>query len=438
MKRVLLFSALALVGIVTAGLVWYNGAQSQTALPAAPSLALVATEPVRVQDVPVYLDALGTVVPMRTVRVRTQVSGELLATPFKEGARVRKGQVLAVIDSRELQAKLKQAKGSLLRDQALLKNARLDLDRLRSAVHDGTATQQALDTQQALVEQYKGNVLSDQGLIDELNVQIEHSRIRSPIAGRIGLRQVDPGNLVTTGDSSGVAVVESTGATTVVFSVPEDQLSRIVRAWRRDRSLTVQALSRDKKRLLDSGTVMAIDNRVDTTTGTVNIKARFDNKEGQLYANQFVNVRLQVALLKDALLVPSTAVRQGRGGRFLFTVDGAQTAVLRRVEAGTTFQGYTVISGADLKPGELVIADGADRLEEHARVKAQPRAPRELMPEFAAVTAATTAAGSTPMETAPRHRAGSQTKSNAAADGASTSAITQGAAPENPVLEAQP
>ncbi|MET0383375.1 MAG: efflux RND transporter periplasmic adaptor subunit [Burkholderiaceae bacterium] len=365
-------------------------AQAAVALP-------VGTAPARLRDVEQTLDALGTVVPTRSVKLRPQVAGQLLATHFNEGGKVAKGQVLAVIDSRELAARLKQAQGVLQRDQALRKNARLDLGRDKAAVRDGSATQQALDTQQSLVEQLDGTVLADQGAIDELKVQIGYTRLRSPVAGRIGLRQIDAGNIVGTDDASVISTVDTVKPIEVAFTLPQEQIQRVLGAWRRDKTLAVSAYDRDKRHLLARGKLFAIDNHVDPTTGTISLKARFANEHGRLIPNEFVNARLLVGTLHDALVVPAAAVRHGRGGDFLYTVGADNRAIFHRIDRGPASRDDLVVEASDLHAGDVVVVEGADRLENgvlvvpHPHVaKARPRGgePGAATPEDAAASSA--------------------------------------------------
>lgn len=373
-------AAAAATGLAAAA--WHLRSQG-AAMPATAAVPVpvpVFTEPVRTQDLMQTLDALGTVTPLRTVRVRPRISGQLLSTPFREGARVNKGQVLAVIDARELHAKLKQAEGAMLRDRALLKNAQIELERDLGALHDGSMAQQQIDAQKALVEQYRGAVMSDQGLIEEIKVQISYATLRSPIAGRAGLRQVDAGNMVSPEDLDGVVVVESVKPTSVVFQVSEEQVERIRAAWRGS-GLAVQALDRDRRRVLDRGRLVAIDNRVDTQTGTVRMKAVFDNDKGRLYPNRFVNTRLELGTVTGALVVPTEAVRRGRNGDYLFTVGADQTAVLHAVERGVTAGGVTAVRAPDLHAGDAVVVEGADRLENRTPVRHRARPPRKAASE---------------------------------------------------------
>lgn len=368
-------SLAALAAVSLGALAFTLTARPQAAAPQAQAAIQVATELARTQDVPLLLDAPGSVTPLRSVLLRSQLSGMLTQARFAEGARVRKGQVLARVDTRIQRARLKQATGQLQRHQALLDNAVIDLERYRAALGDGSVTQQTVDTQRALVAQYKGDVLGDQGLIDELKVEIGYGRIVAPMDGRISLRHIDPGNLLQAGEHDGVALLETFKPITVVFGVPDSDLRRVLHAFRSKEGIAVQALDRARKGVLDSGRVIAIDNHIDSATGTVNIKAQFENKDGFLFPNQFVQARMQLGVLNDALLVPSQAVRHGRDGDYLFTVGEDNKAVLHKVQAGPSRHGYTVIKGEAIAAGAAVVVDGADRIEQGTPVKASLRTP---------------------------------------------------------------
>lgn len=276
----------------------------------------VTTRLVQRRDVPVWLEALGTVTPLNTVVVRAQVSGTLTGLHFAEAQTVRAGDVLATIDDRALQAQVNAAEGSLGRDQALLENARRDLARDRQLLAIGSVNQQQFDTQEALVRQYEGTFRADKGTLDNLVVQWGFTKVRSPIDGRTGLRAVDVGNYVQPGDSSGIVTLTSISPTSVKFAVPEDDLSRILSAHDRagDEALSVLAYDRAGTALLARGKIDAVDNQVDLNTGTVMMRALFDDSAHRLYPNQFVNVRLQLDTLRGAQVVPTRAIQHGSQG----------------------------------------------------------------------------------------------------------------------------
>jgi multidrug efflux system membrane fusion protein len=327
----------------------------------------VAAVAVKLQDVPVYIDALGTVTPTRSVTVVTQVDGILASVEFKEGQHVSKGQVIARIDDRELKALLAQAKGVLAHDQAVLTNAQRDLARFRELIKVGSTSQQTLDTQVSLVQQQQGTVDADQGSVQNLQVQLSYCTITSPINGVVGLRLVDPGNYVTTGSTTGIAVITQMTPATVVFSVPEDDLGTINQSLTRG-AVTVLAYDRNKTLLLATGSLLALDNQVDVSTGTIKVKAQFDDSGDKLFPNQFVNARLRSETLSQTPVVPTLAIQHGSKGDFVFVVAGDK-ASLRTIKVGPTMGDATAILDNGLKTGEQVITEGADKLDDGSPVK---------------------------------------------------------------------
>ncbi|AJK48688.1 efflux RND transporter periplasmic adaptor subunit [Burkholderia plantarii] len=321
---------------------------------------------VRVADVPVYVDALGTVTPTRTIIVVPQVSGVLESVEMGEGQTVRKGQVIAHIDSRALEAQLQQARGTLAHDEALLANARADLQRYRALIDAGSITRQTLDTQAATVREAQGTVQADAGSVRNLEVQLGYCTIRSPVDGAIGLRTVDPGNYVTSANASGIAVITQLQPATVVYAVPEDTLGAIRRAMAAG-PVPVLAYDRDRHTLLARGALLAVDNLVNTSTGTINVKARFAESGEALYPNQFVNTRMRVDTLARVPVVPSVAIQHGSNGDFVFALDAADHARLRRIKAGPALGDETAIVDG-LKAGERVVTEGADRLDDGSPV----------------------------------------------------------------------
>ena len=327
----------------------------------------VAAVAVVAQDVPVYIDALGTVIPTQSVTVITQVDGILSSVDFKEGQQVRKGQVIARIDDRALKAQLAQAKGILAHDQAVLSNAQRDLTRYRELIKAGSVSQQTLDTQVASVAEQLGTVAADQGSVQNLEVQLSYCTITSPVDGIVGLRQVDPGNYVTTASTSGIAVITQMKPATVVFAVPEDYLGAINQA-KAAGAVSVLAYDRNKTNLLASGQLLALDNQVDTSTGTIKVKAQFDDAQNALFPNQFVNARLKAETLSQVPVVPTRAIQHGSKGDFVFVVAGNK-ASLRNVKSGPTMGDVTAILDAGVKPDEQVITEGADKLDEGSAIK---------------------------------------------------------------------
>lgn len=328
---------------------------------------VVRTTAIATRDVPVFLNAVGTVTPSATVTVRAQVQGMLASVNFKEGQMVARGDLLATIDDRALRAQLATAEGALLRDRAQLANARRDLERMRALVDIGSASRQQLDAQETAVQQAEGVVKADVGSADNLRVQLSYTRITAPIGGVVGLRAVDPGNLVQPGDADGVVTLASVSPTTVKFALPVDQLPHVLDAQRRG-SVQVDALDRDGGEVLAEGTLEAIDNRVDGATGTVMLRARFDDPEHRMFPNQFVSTRVHVQTLRNAMTVPLSAIRYGNHGAYVFTIHDDK-ARLQNVQAGPTLDNQAVIDAKLLKPGMRVAVDGIDALEDGTAVR---------------------------------------------------------------------
>lgn len=320
-------------------------------------------------DLPIYLRGLGTVTPLATVTVRPRIDGHLMQIAFREGQFVRKGDFLAQIDPRPYQAALAQAEGQLARDQALLRNAETDLLRYRGLVAEDSIARQQLDTQESLVRQYRAAIQVDQGQVDAARLNVGYCRITSPIDGRVGLRQVDEGNYVRTTDTNGIVVITQLQPITVSFTLPQDDLPRVVAGMRKG-PLRTDAYDRSGATRLARGELATIDNQIDPTTGTIRMKARFDNADEQLFPNQFVNVRLMVDTVRNATLVPSAAVQYGAQGSYVYVVAPNDTASVRTVDVGPAYSGRTqIVSG--LAPGDRVVTDGIDRLREGARVVVQ-------------------------------------------------------------------
>ena len=327
----------------------------------------VAVVPVVLQDVPVYIDALGTVTPTRSVTVVSQVDGILSSVEFKEGQHVSKGQVIARIDDRALKAQLAVAKGNLAHDQAVLSNAQRDLARYRDLVKAGSTSQQTLDTQASLVQQQQGTVAADQGNVQNLEVQLSYCTITSPVDGVVGLRLVDPGNYVTTASTTGIVVITQMNPATVVFAVPEDDLGAINQAMSHG-SVSVLAYDRNKQSLLATGALLALDNEVDTSTGTIKVKAQFDDSGTALFPNQFVNARLKADTLSQIAVVPTRAIQHGSKGDFVFVVNGNK-ASLRTIKTGPSTGDVSAVLDNGVKAGEQVITEGADKLDDGSSVK---------------------------------------------------------------------
>ena len=328
----------------------------------------VAVATVQKQDVGIELTALGTVTSTSTVTVRSRVDGQLDKVHFIEGELVKQGQLLAELDPRPYQATLMQTQGQLLRDQALLKNAELDLVRYQQLLKQDSIATQQVDTQKALVQQYEGTVKLDQGLVDNAQLQLTYSRITAPVSGRVGLRQVDPGNIVHASDSNGLVVITQIQPINVVFAVPETSLSQVLQAKKGADPLKVAVWDRDNRNRLADGTLLAIDNQLNASTGTVNLKARFANEQQQLFPNQFVNVHLQLGKQADAITVPTAAVQLGKAGSYTYTVNPDQIVGITKITTGFVFGDNTIIMQG-LQPGQRVVVDGLDKLRDGAKVE---------------------------------------------------------------------
>lgn len=327
----------------------------------------------RTLDAPLQLNALGTVNSTYTVTVRSRVDGQLDKVHFEEGQLVKQGQLLAELDPRPYLAALTQAQGQLLRDQALLQNAQLDLARYRQLLGQNSISKQQVDTQDALVKQYQGTVKLDQGSVDNAKLQLDYSRVTAPVAGRVGLRQVDPGNIVHASDANGVVVITQTQPINVVFAIPEVSLSQVLQAAADNKQLKVEAWDRDNKHKLADGVLLAMDNQLNTSTGTINIKAKFANEKQALFPNQFVNVNLQLGVRKNAIVVPTAAVQLGKAGSYVYTVGSDSTVSISKVAVGPASGDVTIIESG-LRAGQQVVIDGVDKLRNGAKVKVIDRA----------------------------------------------------------------
>jgi multidrug efflux system membrane fusion protein len=329
-------------------------------------------------DIDVIVNGLGTVTPVRTVTVRTRVDGELVRVNFQEGQLVKEGDLLAEIDPRAFQVQLQQAQGQLARDRALLENARLDLDRYKTLFQQDSIAKQQVDTQASLVRQYEAAVVMDQSQIANAKLQLDYSKINAPISGRIGLRLVDPGNIVRSGDQNGIVVITQLQPVAVLFTVPQDLLPQVMRRIQSGEEISVEAWDREQKTKLAEGRLASADNLVDPQTGTVKLKAQFANDDGGLFPNQFVNARMKLDTLRDVVIVPSAAVQRGAQGMFVYVVKADNTVELRTVTLGP-LDGQRQAIANGLRSGETVVTDGVDRLRPGALVEVASARP-ELKP----------------------------------------------------------
>lgn len=328
----------------------------------------VRVAPATVGDFPLYYKALGTVTATNTVNVRSRVGGELVKINFKEGQRVKAGDLLAEIDPRSYQIALQQAEGTLAQNQAQLKNAQIDLERYKGLFAEDSIAKQTLDTQAALVAQYQGTIKTNQAAVGDARLNLDFTRIRAPISGRLGLRQLDVGNLVAANDTTALVVITQTQPITVVFTLPETELSTVLSRYRSGAQLPVQAWDRGDTQQLSVGVLSSLDNQIDTTTGTLKFKAGFENQDEMLFPNQFVNVRLLADTLKDVVLVPSAAMQFGTNGTFAYVMDGDNKVTIRSLKLGASDGDLTVVKEG-LAKGERVVLEGTDRLRDGSEVE---------------------------------------------------------------------
>ncbi|MBS1186851.1 MAG: mdtA [Burkholderiaceae bacterium] len=373
-RRILIIAvSLLILLFIAAGLYWfifkYGKGQQNGVRTVAVSVATVQKE-----DAPLQINALGTVNSTYTATVRSRVDGQLMKIHFKEGQLVKEGQLLAELDPRPYQAALTQAEGQLVRDTALLQNARLDLTRYELLLSQKSIAKQQVDTQAALVRQYQGTVKLDKGAVDNARLQLAYSRITAPISGRVGLRQVDLGNIVHSTDTNGIVVITQVQPINVVFAIPEVSLTQVLQAKAAQKQpLKVEAWDRENRAKVADGQLMAVDNQLSTSTGTISIKAVFANDKQELFPNQFVNVHLQLGAQLNAITVPTVAIQLGKVGSYVYTVNEDMTVSLAKVKTGATSGDNTIIEEG-LAPGQKVVIDGLDKLRDGAKIKVIERA----------------------------------------------------------------
>jgi membrane fusion protein, multidrug efflux system len=374
-KKHWILSSLAAVAVLLCVWLLVRAISKPKAKPAAPQAIPVATAPVKLGNIDVYLDALGTVTPVYTVTVASRVAGEITEVRFKEGQVVKKNDLLAVIDPRPYVAALLQAQGQLSRDEAALKNARIDLVRYQNSYKEHAIPEQQLATQQATVDQDEGTVKVDQGNLAAAQVNVDYTRIVSPIDGRVGLRNIDPGNIVVANGTSGLCVITQLQPITVIFTVAEDDLDAVTVEMATGRPMPVQALDRSKQQHIATGTLITVDNQVNTTTGTVRESATFPNTHNELFPNQFVNARLLVKTLTQVNLVPQAAIQRNNDAAFVYAVQPDSTVKSVSVTILATEAGFSAITA--VKAGDQLVTDGFDKLQNGSKIvqrKAQPEA----------------------------------------------------------------
>jgi multidrug efflux system membrane fusion protein len=392
---------------------------------AAPRAVSVATAQVQRQDVAVYLTGLGAVTAFNTANIKSRVDGQIMKVNFQEGQNVKEGESLIEIDPRPYQAALDQMQAQLFRDQAQLRDARLNLDRYTALIPSGSIAQQQVDTQKALVDQLDGTVRTDQAQIETAKLNIVYCHITAPFSGRVGLRQVDPGNIIHATDTNPMLILTQLQPIAVIFTLTEDVLPNVSRHMQQG-TLEVDAFSRDDQTKLGTGKLLTIDNQIDPTTGTAKLKAVFENKDNQLWPNQFVNASLRLETRKNSTVVPTAAILRGPQGTFVYAVNSDKTVQDKVVTVSLT-QGDTTVVTNGLNPGETVVTDGQDKLQRGSLISVRNATPsssandgRDVSPIHRAETPGSSGSGASGSEKSGSEKSGSE-KSGSEASGSGTS-----------------
>ena len=386
--------ALAQYTLLATGCSGSDAKSAAAAANAAANLTVpVAVATAQQKDMPYYLVGLGSVSAFYTVNVKSRVDGELVQVNFREGQFVKQGELLALIDPRPYEVQLATAQAQLFKDQASLRDAKLNLDRFRGLLHDsGAMSQQQVDTQQSTVDQLDGAVRSDQAAIDNAKLQLVYCHITSPISGRIGLRQVDPGNIVHAADTNPMFIITQLQPIAVLFTLPEDNLPAVEQHMSKGQ-LEADAYSRDDSTKLAAGKLLTIDNQIDQTTGTGKLKAQFDNSDNVLFPNQFVNVHLLLETRKNSIVIPAAAVGRGPQGTFVYAMKSDKTVEVRPITIAFTQNNETVVA-TGIAPNDIVVTDGQDKLRDGSKV--EPRAPVSANTKSLPAQTQTSGAGGTP------------------------------------------